>query len=359
MHPLFWLVPLGLLVAGCSSAGSDTSGSGAGAGGASSSLAGAAGSAGAKSPADAGGSSTGGAPSGGGGTSHGGASSIAGNTSGGGAPSGGAASGGAPSGGASGSAGGMNAAGAGGASGAPAWAPLAAGLSWQWQLTGAIDKSFKVKVYDIDLFDAEAATVTALHQQGAKVICYLSVGSYEDWRSDAADFPKAILGKDYPDWPGEKFLDIRALDKLGPIMQKRMDLCKSKGFDALEPDNMDVFEGGNAGTGFPLTEKDGIAYAKWLTQQAHARGLSIGQKNTSGLAAQLATVMDWALTEDCFDQGWCADMQPYIDHGKAVFMSEYTDTKVSFPNACTWAKAHQFSAILKGRDLGAPVTFCP
>ena len=69
--------------------------------------------------------------------------------------------------------------------------------------------------------------------------------------------------------------------------------------------------------------------------------------------------MDWALTEDCFDQDWCADMQPYISHGKAVLMSEYTDTGVKFADACTWAKAHQFSAILKGRDLDAPVQFCP
>jgi hypothetical protein len=246
-----------------------------------------------------------------------------------------------------------------GTSGAAAWAPIAPGTSWQWQLTGTLDQSLSVKVFDIDLFENDAAAVTALHAKGAQVICYMSVGSYEDWRPDAADFPAAVLGKDYPGWPGEKFLDIRALATLGPIMQKRLDLCKQKGFDALEPDNMDVFEGGSSGTGFPLTEQDGLAYAQWLTAEAHARGLSIGQKNTSGLAGKLATVMDWALTEDCFNDGWCAQMQPYIDQGKAVLMSEYTDTGVNFGNACTWAKAHQFSAILKGRDLDAPVQFCP
>ena len=243
--------------------------------------------------------------------------------------------------------------------GAAGWAGIAPGASWQWQLTGTIDTSLNVAVYDIDLFDADAATVSALHAKGAQVICYVSVGSYEDWRPDAADFPAAVLGKDYPDWPGEKFLDIRALDTLGPIMQKRLDLCRSKGFDGLEPDNMDVFEGGMQGTGFPLTRADGIAYIEWLTAQAHARGLSIGQKNTSELADQLATEMDWALTEDCFDQNWCADMSAYVSHGKAVLMSEYTDTNVVFGDACTWAKAHQYSAILKGRDLDAPVQFCP
>ena len=361
MRSLSWLIPVGLLVVACSGASSDGSGSepSAGAAGGLNSAAGSQNSAGNSANSNAGTSNAGTSNAAGGANAVGGgnASASAG-TAAGGSANAGSANGGTTSGGtASGGSAGHAAGGAGGA--AHTWGSIAAGNTWQWQLTGTIDTSFKVQVYDIDLYDTDAATVTALHQKGVKVICYVSVGSYEDWRPDAANFPKAVLGKDYPGWPGEKFLDIRALDTLGPIMQKRMDLCKSKGFDGLEPDNMDVFEGGNSGTGFPLTEKDGVAYAKWLTDQAHARGLSIGQKNTSELAAQLATVMDWALTEDCFDQGWCADMQPYIDHGKAVLMSEYTDTGVNFPNACTWAKAHQFSAILKGRDLDAPVQFCP
>ena len=249
--------------------------------------------------------------------------------------------------------------GSGASGGASAGQKLPPGTSWQWQLTGKLDTSLAVEVYDIDLFETDAAAVSALHAKGAQVLCYVSVGSYEDWRPDAADFPAAVLGKDYPDWPGEKFLDIRALDQLGPIMKKRLDLCAAKGFDGIEPDNMDVFEGGTQGTGFPLAEKDGLAYAKWLTSEAHTRGLSIGQKNTAELAGKLASVMDWALTEDCFDGNWCGSMQPYIEQGKAVLMAEYTDTGVNFENACTWAKAHQFSAILKGRDLDASVQFCP
>jgi hypothetical protein len=347
MRTSFRLLPFGLMALACSSAGSDDSGAPA-AGGSAGALNSAAGSSAGSSSAGA--NSSAGADAGSAGRAHAGNSS--GDSNGGGSNGGGGNSSNAGA-----SAGGS--ASLGGSGGAPAWAAIAPATSWQWQLTGNIDTSLEVAVYDIDLFDASAATVSALQQKGAQVICYMSVGSYEDWRPDAADFPKAVLGKDYPGWPGEKFLDIRALDALGPILQKRMDLCKSKGFDGLEPDNMDVFEGGNKGTGFPLTEADGVAYAKWLTSQAHARGLSIGQKNTSELAAQLATLMDWALTEDCFDQDWCADMQPYITHGKAVLMSEYTDTGVNFGNACAWAKAHQFSAILKGRDLDAPVQFCP
>ncbi len=37
---------------------------------------------------------------------------------------------------------------------------------------------------DIDLFEAKPATVRALTQQGKRVICYMSAGSWEDWRPD-------------------------------------------------------------------------------------------------------------------------------------------------------------------------------
>jgi len=316
------LLSLSLAVFGCSSSGSSANGSG-GAGGVVNGAAGSSVSAGTSSSSAGANASDGGASSGGSNAEAGSLSSDA------------------------------------GAGGSTTWSPIPPDTRWQWQLTGTIDTSQSVAIFDIDLFENDAATVTALHAKGAKVICYVSVGSYEDWRPDAKDFPAAVLGKDYPGWPGEKFLDIRALDTLGPILQKRMDLCVQKGFDGLEPDNMDVFEGGSSNSGFPLTQEDGVAFAEWLVAQAHARGLSIGQKNTAELASQLSTQMDWALTEDCFKDGWCADMQPYIDHQKAVLMAEYTDTGVNFTDACTWGKAHRYSPILKGRDLDAPVTFCP
>jgi hypothetical protein len=248
-----------------------------------------------------------------------------------------------------------SAAGSGGAADSAAYWKPNAGTSWQWQLTGTIDKTVNVSVYDIDGFDNDEAVVKALHGQGRKVICYLSVGSYEDWRPDAKSFPAAVLGNEYPGWPGERFVDIRA-NTLRDIIAARLDLCQQKGFDGIEPDNMDVY---SANSGFPLTEKDGIDYANWLAREAHTRGLNIGQKNASEIAKQLEPAFDWVLTEDCYDQGWCADVSVYVDHDKPVFMSEYTDTGVDFGAACTWSKPKKYSAILKGRDLDAKVQFCP
>ena len=93
-----------------------------------------------------------------------------------------------------------------------------------------------VDAYDLDGFDTPKATVDRIHANGGKGICYISVGSWESWRPDKGRFPKRILGRGYYGWPGEKWLDVRQLDALAPIMEARMDACKEKGFDAIEPD---------------------------------------------------------------------------------------------------------------------------
>ena len=82
------------------------------------------------------------------------------------------------------------------AAGSDDWWKPGIETTWQWQLgEPPIDRSFDVDVYDIDLFDNEASTVDALHAQGRKVICYVSVGSWEDWRPDKDQFPDSVIGK--------------------------------------------------------------------------------------------------------------------------------------------------------------------
>jgi len=234
------------------------------------------------------------------------------------------------------------------------------GTSWQWQLTDLpVDSSFEVDVYDIDLFDNDASTVAALHAQGYKLICYISAGSWEDWRPDADRFPASVLGEDYEGWPGERWLDIRQIDLLAPIMRARLDQCASKGFDGIEPDNMDGYAND---TGFPLTYQDQLDYNIWLAQEAHARGLSIGLKNDDEQVDDLLPYFDWALTEDCFAEEWCDAMAPFVAAGKAVFAAEYTDEfSVSdfLDQACPQADVLGFSALLKDRDLDAWRRACP
>jgi hypothetical protein len=229
------------------------------------------------------------------------------------------------------------------------WQP-AVNTTWQWQLDQPIDQSFDVDMYDIDLFESDASVVDALHAQGRKVVCYISVGSWEDWRPDQDQFPASVIGKDYGGWPGEKWLDIRQIDLLAPIMRARLDECQVKGFDGIEPDNIDSYPDD---TGFPLTYQDQLNYNIWLANEAHACGLSIGLKNDPEQVADLLPYFDWALTEDCFAEGWCEEMLPFIEAGKPVFAAEYTDTGMTTDQFCPQAREMNFSAILKNRDLDA------
>jgi endo-alpha-1,4-polygalactosaminidase (GH114 family) len=242
----------------------------------------------------------------------------------------------------------------------PGWWQPAVQSSWQWQLTDLpIDQSFDVTMYDIDLFDSDSSTVAALQAQGRKVICYVSVGSWEDWRPDAEQFPESVLGNDYEGWPGERWLDIRRIDLLAPIMTARLDLCRAKGFDGVEPDNMDAYAND---TGFPLSYQDQLKYNIWLVDQAHARGLSVGLKNDGEQAQELVSHFDWALSEDCFADSWCSEMVLFVSAGKAVFAAEYTDeyTTNQFLNeVCPEADRLGFSTILKRRDLDAWLQACP
>ena len=52
----------------------------------------------------------------------------------------------------------------------PDWWQPAPGTSWQWQLTGAIDTSINVVMYDLDLFDLPQTTLNLLHGQGRTVL---------------------------------------------------------------------------------------------------------------------------------------------------------------------------------------------
>ncbi len=223
------------------------------------------------------------------------------------------------------------------------WKP-APGTTWQWQLTKKIDPSIDVQKYDIDLFDTPQSTIDQLHSQGRIVICYFSAGSWEKWRPDSKSFPNSVLGKGNG-WAGEKWLDIRKLGILGPIMKARLNMAVKKGCDGVEPDNVDGYTNN---TGFPLTYHDQLKFNKWLASEAHKRGLSIGLKNALELVKDLLDDYDWALNEQCFEYNECELLLPFVQAGKAVFGVEYNKKPEFF---CPKANAMKFSWLKKKIDL--------
>ena len=226
------------------------------------------------------------------------------------------------------------------------------GTTWQWQLSGQIDTSFDVAMYDIDLFEAGQGVIDQLHADGRVVVCYFSGGSWEDWRPDAGKFPAAVLGQTLEGWPDERWLDVRRLDLLGPIMRARLDLAAEKGCDGVEPDNMDAYANDS---GFGLTAADQRAYNRWLAAQAHRRGLSVGLKNDLGQVQALLASFDWALNEQCFQYDECDALVPFVTAGKAVFGVEYTGKPAEF---CPLAKELGFSWLKKRLALGPWVVPC-
>jgi len=230
------------------------------------------------------------------------------------------------------------------------WQPhVSEKLTWQWQLNdGDIDTSFAVDMYDVDLFDVSTATIQELHQQGRKVVCYFSAGSWEEWREDAGDFPEAVKGNDLEGWPGEKWLDIRSAD-LHPIMQNRLDLAKTKGCDGVEPDNIQGYLSWND-TGFPLTAVDQLTYNRWLVTEAHSRNLSIGLKNDIDQIDDLVADFDWALNEQCYQYNECDGYQTFIANDKPVFGVEYNLEPADF---CPQANSSGYSWLKKNYNLDA------
>lgn len=249
-------------------------------------------------------------------------------------------------------------AGSGGTDAGAVWHP-APGTTWQWQLTGTIDTSIDVEMYDIDLFDAPDAKLATLKADGRSVICYFSAGSREDWRGDAQSFSASDYGKGLSGWPGENWLDVRSTN-VRKIMQARLDRAQARGCDGVEPDNVDGYAND---TGFPLTKQDQIDYDQFLAQQAHSRGLSVGLKNAVELVGALEPSFDWALNEECMTYSECGQLAPFLAAGKAVFHVEYVDQASQGAqkqaSVCGDASIQGFSTLIKTWDLDAWRLACP
>ena len=233
------------------------------------------------------------------------------------------------------------------------WRPRPTTAPWQIQLQGRVDLAIPARFYEIDGFDTPRRTVRALHRRGRKAICYVSAGSWENWRPDAGSFPRAVLGKRYDGYPDERWLDIRRIRLLAPVLKRRFAMCARKGFDAVEADNVAGWEND---TGFPLTAADQLRFNRWIARAVHRRGMSIGLKNDGRQAARLSRTFDFAVVEECFQYDECGQYRPFIRAGKAVFSVEY---ELAPRRYCSAARDLRFSSIKKAYALRAlPWTPC-
>lgn len=226
---------------------------------------------------------------------------------------------------------------------------------WDWQLSEPFNFSREVQVIDLDPDSVSASRVASYNSAGTKTICYVSIGTIENYRDDVSDFPPEVVGKTYGDWPDEKFLDVRQLDVLVPLMTARFQKCRDMGFSAIEPDNMDVHDNDS---GFPITSDNIVTYVLRLASVAHDLGLEFAQKNVGDLTASLVNDLDFVITESCYQDGWCGDVTAYTTAGKDILDAEYNDRPINFSTACGYAADNSIKMILKDRDLTAELKTC-
>ena len=238
------------------------------------------------------------------------------------------------------------------------WSP-APGTTWAWQLSGNVDTSLNVDMFDIDLYDVPQRQIDELHDKGKIVVCYFSAGTREDWRADADDFPAEAIGQKLAMWPGENWIDVRDA-RVREIMRGRMMLAQTRGCDGVEPDNVDGFANDN---GLGLTRADQVDYLRFLSSTAHELGLSVGLKNSVDLIGDLVDDFDWGINESCLVYNECNRLAPFIASGKAVFHTEYVDDRrdgqAKLDTVCAEPSRKDFSTLVKQWDLEAWGLACP
>lgn len=247
---------------------------------------------------------------------------------------------------------------------APPYATPKVGQAWHIQLDTPVDLNQAAPIYDIDGYNNPASVVSQLKAKGKYVVCYVDLGSIENYRADYADFAKSTLSNKNPEWPDEQWLNILRLDVKGPtgktarqLLQARLDMCKDKGFDAVDPDMIEVYAA--SGVSFTPAERkityaDQLAFNRWIADEAHARGMAVGLKGDIEQARDLAADFDFSVNEECHAYNECAGLAGFISAGKPVLNIEYAGTDANFLNTtCPQAKTAGFYSVKKKMSLNA------
>ncbi|OQR65564.1 hypothetical protein B6E66_02700 [Streptomyces maremycinicus] len=191
---------------------------------------------------------------------------------------------------------------------------------FDYQIGGAYTPPAGVKVVTRDHTASPAA--------GLYNICYVNAfqaqpGAESEWASDLLLRDSAGNVVYDEDW-GEALLDVSTSAKRQRIADRigvRIDGCRDKGFQAVEPDNYDSYTRSRN----RLTANNAQAFIKLLSTRAHADGLAIAQKNTSELAGnRTANGLDFAVAEECGQYDECGDYTSAF--GNNVIVIEYTNT---------------------------------
>jgi hypothetical protein len=258
----------------------------------------------------------------------------------------------------------------------------AAGARWvppsrlDWRLdysdafrSGRIDagetEAFILPLHEVEAAEAEARTagrpspVADLRcGKGRRLVCYTNCGAYEPghWSEELlAPSRDTLLGKTMAGYENERWLDVRRLDALRPLVRDKFGAAARLGCDALLCDNTEAWITGTDGkdgeaislyrsegiaaverlaasraesvTGFAIGYDDQLRFNRMLAAEAHAQCLAIGLINDVFQIGELAGDFDFALNEQCHHCGWCDLYKPFVAAGKPVLHLEFADNE--------------------------------
>ncbi|MEV1047491.1 endo alpha-1,4 polygalactosaminidase [Streptomyces sp. NPDC049916] len=228
---------------------------------------------------------------------------------------------------------------------APKAVPPTPDMTFDYQIGGGYPPAAGVRAVARDRGDRPA--------EGMYNVCYVNAFQAQpdalDWWRE--NHPDLLLRDDDGDLVADEAWDEALLDtttadrrtRLESIVGRWIDGCAKAGFQAVEPDNLDSFERSDG----LLTPEHNAAFAELLATRAHAAGLAIGQKNTTGLLARREQIgFDFAVTEECGRYDECADYASAYDD--RVFVVEYTAR--DFAQACASVGA-RLSVVRRDLDV--------
>ncbi|KAF2193910.1 glycoside hydrolase family 114 protein [Zopfia rhizophila CBS 207.26] len=184
-------------------------------------------------------------------------------------------------------------------------------------------------IYELDMFYTPEATIRKMKELGQRSICYFSAATAENWRDDYDEFDRSDMGIELPDWPGERYLDIRK-PKVFEVVKKRIDLAAKKGCDAIEPDNVDVYSN-DPGFNPPIEPGDTVKYLHKVSEYARNKGMSVGIKNCIEILGDIFYDVDFAISEECVQYKNCTAYSNFTTapqpgtEAKPVFEVEYVN----------------------------------
>jgi hypothetical protein len=239
--------------------------------------------------------------------------------------------------------------------GSPGVHQLPTGTTFDYQLGSSYSPP---KGVTIVARDSTAKPVPGLYN-----ICYVNAFQTQNDQKNLwlSKYPFLVLRTDGgapvfdPGWPGEMILDVSTASKraaIAAVQDKTIDLCKKKGFQAVEFDNLDSYT--RSQHAFTLSAD--AAEAKLLVARAHADGLAAGQKNTSQLGSRGKTQLgyDFAIAEECYRYKECASYTKV--YGAAVLDIEYAgELRGTFASACASTTIPPMT-ILRDRELLSPTS---